>query len=299
MPMPPSGAARPSFRASNIAPASPPGLSLLITLPTEPTVSIRPQKVPSRPRKTSRPGHVARHVARLVEAGRDRIEDAAHHLRGDRHAADAVAEQRRHRRQQHRRALDREAGIGEPEAVDPVDLGEQPDHLPEREQDADQQHADDQRVEAGIGEEGRPDLLVEHDHDERAQDQEHQHPDQKNPGRGQLERIEVLRHGLGQRVLSRLTIWHRRGGTRKHENGEKPGPNGAKSRRAGKPGLGFGPKRHECHGASGRLRAASPRGARSGRRRLFQRASRSRWIVSLPATISPLVEHGLAAVEHR
>ena len=31
------------------------GLRVLITLPTEPTVSIRPQKVPSRPRNTSRP----------------------------------------------------------------------------------------------------------------------------------------------------------------------------------------------------------------------------------------------------
>ena len=102
---------------------------------------------------------------------------------------------RRHRRQQHRRPLDREAGIGEAEAVDPGDLGEQPDHLPERQHDADQQHADDQRVEAGIGEEGGPDLPVEDDDDQRAQDQEHQHPDQKDPGRGKLERVEVLRHG--------------------------------------------------------------------------------------------------------
>ena len=90
---------------------------------------------------------------------------------------------RRHRREQHRRALDREPRIGEPEAVDPVHLREQPDHLPERQRDADEEHADDQRIEARIGEERGPDLPVEHDHDERAQDQEHHHPDQKDPGR--------------------------------------------------------------------------------------------------------------------
>ena len=41
---------------------------------------------------------------------------------------------------------------------------------------------DDQRVEARIGHEGDDDLLVQHDHDEAAQDQEHQHPDQEDPG---------------------------------------------------------------------------------------------------------------------
>ena len=41
--------------ASNTEPASPPTFRPLMTLPTEPTVSIRPQNVPSRPRKTSRP----------------------------------------------------------------------------------------------------------------------------------------------------------------------------------------------------------------------------------------------------
>ncbi len=139
--------------------------------------------------------HIAGHVAGLVEAGRDRVEDAAHHLLGDRHAPDAVAEDRRHRRQQHRRALDREPRIGEPEAVHPVHLREQAGDLPERKHDTDEERADDERIEARIGEERDPDLLVEHDHDQRAQDQEHHHPDQKNPGRRKLEWIEVLRHG--------------------------------------------------------------------------------------------------------
>ena len=55
MPMPLSGAARPSRSESNVALASPPTFRLLITAPTEPTVSIKPQNVPSRPRKISSP----------------------------------------------------------------------------------------------------------------------------------------------------------------------------------------------------------------------------------------------------
>ena len=55
MPMPLSGAASPSRSVSNVALASPPTFRLLITPPTEVTVSIRPQKVPSRPRKISSP----------------------------------------------------------------------------------------------------------------------------------------------------------------------------------------------------------------------------------------------------
>ena len=50
-----SGAAKPSRNESNTACESPPTLRVLMTLPTEPTVTIRPQNVPSRPRKTSRP----------------------------------------------------------------------------------------------------------------------------------------------------------------------------------------------------------------------------------------------------
>ena len=55
MPMPLSGAARPSLQRIEHRAGVAAHLEALITLPTEPTVSIRPQKVPSRPRKTSRP----------------------------------------------------------------------------------------------------------------------------------------------------------------------------------------------------------------------------------------------------
>ena len=93
---------------------------------------------------------VARHVAILVEAHLDRIEDRPHGLGRDRHPPDAVAEERRHRREQHRRALDLDAGLGDAEGVDPADLREEAEDLPEGEDDADQQHGDDDRVEPGL-----------------------------------------------------------------------------------------------------------------------------------------------------
>jgi hypothetical protein len=186
--MPLSGAASPSRSESNVDWASPPTLSVPMTLPTEPTVMIRPQNV--------------RNVARFVQPGGDRIQNPAHHGRGDRHPAHAVAQNRRHRGEQDGRPLHGQARIRQPEAVDPFDLRKQPDDLPEGQHDADDQHEDDHRIEQDIGRERDGDLLVEDDHHERAQDQEHHHPDQKNPGRGQLQRIEVTRHGgIGQRSL--------------------------------------------------------------------------------------------------
>ena len=83
---------------------------------------------------------VARHLAILVEPHLDRVEDRAHGLRRDRHAADAVAEERRHRGEEHRRALDLDAGLGDAEGVDPANLREEPQHLAEGEADADEQH---------------------------------------------------------------------------------------------------------------------------------------------------------------
>ncbi len=139
-------------------------------------------------------GHVTRDVARLVEAGGDRVENATHHLRRDRHAAGARAEDRRHRRQQHRRPLDRETRIGETEIVDPGDFRIEPHHLAECQNDADEQNRDDQRVEAGIGHERDLDLLVEQEGDQPAKHDKDQHPEQEDAGRRQFERIEVFCH---------------------------------------------------------------------------------------------------------
>ena len=140
------------------------------------------------------PGQVAREVACFVEPGGDRVENAAHQLRRHRHAADAAAEDRRHRRQQHRRPLDGEAGIGEAEIVDPGDLRIKPEHLAQRQHDADHQDADDQGVEARIGHEGDLDLLEQHEGDEPAEHDEDQHPQQEDAGRRQFERIEFFCH---------------------------------------------------------------------------------------------------------
>ena len=56
VPMPASGAASPVLSASSMEEASPaPGSSAWMVSLIEPIVLSRPQKVPSRPRKTSRP----------------------------------------------------------------------------------------------------------------------------------------------------------------------------------------------------------------------------------------------------
>ena len=106
------------------------------------------------------------------------------------------AEDRRHRRQQHRRPLDREAGIGQAEIVDPGDFRIEPQHLAERQHDADHFDAEDQRVQARIGHEGDFDLLVQQEGDQADEHDEHQHPEQEDAGRGQFERIEVFCHAL-------------------------------------------------------------------------------------------------------
>ncbi|GJE62414.1 hypothetical protein MPOCJGCO_4547 [Methylobacterium trifolii] len=54
-PMPLSGTARPFFNSSNITEASPPPRMERITEPTAERVSIRPQKVPSRPSRIRMP----------------------------------------------------------------------------------------------------------------------------------------------------------------------------------------------------------------------------------------------------
>ena len=52
-----------------------------------------------------------------------------------------------------------EAGIGDAESVDPADLGIEPQHLAEGIDDADDQHAEDEAVQTGIGQEAMAELL--------------------------------------------------------------------------------------------------------------------------------------------
>ena len=70
--------------------------------------------------------------------------------------------------------------------------------MPQRENDADRQHAADEPVQAGIGHEGSLDLAVEDESDEADQDQKDDHPHQKNPGRGKPGEIASGGHGTSR-----------------------------------------------------------------------------------------------------
>ncbi len=80
-------------------------------------------------------------------------------------------------------------------------FAEQPDNLPEGEQRADRQHAEDEAVQAGIGAEGDRDLLIEDENDEADQGQERRHPHEENTWRGKQADIRILRHGSPNRTL--------------------------------------------------------------------------------------------------
>ena len=136
---------------------------------------------------------IAAEFPSLVEAGGDRIEDGAGREGREAARAGAGVEHRRHRREQERLG-DRAAVRGPGQRVDPADLAKEPDDLPEGEQRADRQHAEDQPVEAGIGGEGERDLLVEDEHDEADQRQERRHPDEEDARGGEKTDIGVRGH---------------------------------------------------------------------------------------------------------
>ena len=77
--------------------------------------------------------------------------------------------------------------------------GKQPEDLAEGEDDADQQHRDDDAVEARVGHEGVVDLAVEDERDEGGDDQEDDHPPQINLRPGQLVRVVFPRAAIPNR----------------------------------------------------------------------------------------------------
>ena len=94
---------------------------------------------------------------------------------------------------------DGDAGIGDAEIVDPADLRIEPQHLAERVDDADHEHADDQRVQAGIGHEAVPELLrlaVEDDGEQDGEDEEEAHAPQENLRAGELHLVSDRRHQM-------------------------------------------------------------------------------------------------------
>ena len=238
MPMPASGAARPSFRVSNSDAGIAADLQPLDHLADR---AHRFDQAPERAEQAEedqQARHVAGDVAGFIQPGSDRIQQMPHGLLGDRHPPGALAaEDRGHRRQQRRVPLDGQTGIGDAEIVDPGDLGIEPDHLPERQDDADQQHRADQGVEAGIGEEGDDDLLVQHDHHQGAQHQKHQHPHRKIRGEDNLvssismaERGEAF-WGIAGVILAKSRVRARQYGTAAAE--KRPAKRGFQSDQRG------------------------------------------------------------------
>jgi hypothetical protein len=176
--MPDSGAERPCFSASRTEAESPvPGSSDWMVSLIEPMVSRRPQKA----EKHQQAHEVARGVAGFVEAGGDRIQHGAHGTGGDGDRRRA-AKHRLHRRQQ-------DGGGGfhaGAEGVHPPNLAKQAADLREGEQNADDEHAEDQAVQAGIGGKGRVDLAGQNDGDEADQPQKDDHGEQEHLRTGKL-----------------------------------------------------------------------------------------------------------------
>ena len=87
----------------------------------------------------------------------------------------AVAQHGRHRREQCRCRVDSDAGIGDAERVDPANFRVEAQDLAEGVDDADEQHAEDEPVQPGIGHEARTELLrlaVEDDGEQNGEDEE-------------------------------------------------------------------------------------------------------------------------------
>jgi hypothetical protein len=79
-----------------------------------------------------------------------------------------------------RRALDREPRVGKAETIHPGDFGKQPDHLPKGQQDTDEKHPDDESVEPRIRQKCRPDLTVQYNDEQPAENKKNQHPHQED-----------------------------------------------------------------------------------------------------------------------
>ena len=156
------------------------------------------QQAPKRaeqPQKHQKTDEIAVQLAAFVQAGADRVEDCAGRRGGKAARSGAGVQHGRHRREQNGRSY---AGVRSraDERIDPPYLAKQTEHLPVREQRADQKHQNDKPVQPRIGAEGEYDRFVQNQGDEADQDQKRRHPDQKNPGRGQEANIGFRGHRL-------------------------------------------------------------------------------------------------------
>ena len=87
-----------------------------------------------------------------------------------------------------------EARIAEAKAIHPGDLRIEPQYLPQRQSDADQQHQNDQAVQGRVRHERDLDLLAQHGDNRAHEHHKHQHAEEEDARRGQFERIEFSCH---------------------------------------------------------------------------------------------------------
>ncbi len=92
-------------------------------------------------------------------------------------------------------------GIGDAEGIDPADFGIEPDDLAEGVDDAEQQRADDQPVEAGIVQEGPLELVEQNGGQKADQGQEYGHAQQKDTGWCQAARNRCECRGIARAYL--------------------------------------------------------------------------------------------------
>ena len=114
----------------------------------------------------------------------------------------AVAQHGRHRREQCRCRVDGNAWIGDAERVDPANFRVEAQDLAEGIDDADEQNAEDESVQTGIGQEACTELLrlaVEDNGEQDGEDDEQPHPPEKDLRVGKLSLVSRRRcHGCRQ-----------------------------------------------------------------------------------------------------
>src|SRR5690606_25264082 len=105
--------------------------------------------------KDMKADHVTRDFALLIKARAQRIEDRTHRKCVELHLALACTKHGGHRREKARRWWHDKARISAAEIIDPAHFRPEPDDLPQRIENAENEHAQNEAVQPRIGEEGQ------------------------------------------------------------------------------------------------------------------------------------------------
>ena len=147
----------------------------------------QPPEGAEQPEEDQQPRHVAGQLPRLVEPGGDPVQHAPHRRRRKAQpVGPAGGEHAGHRAEQLRRGLRRRAEPRAAEPLQPGDLRAQQQHLAQVPPDPEQQHAEDQPVQDGIGREGLDQHLLEQHGDAADHHQEGQHAPEEAGGWGHV-----------------------------------------------------------------------------------------------------------------